>query len=336
MTNNDQYNQIIQNLVVERGGQDLEEQIAQAGRIVSEVETIDSLKAYSIVEKRISKGGNTLRVLNVLTRVAAILFIPLLIASVWKFKQPKSPTANMQFALQEITSPPGVRSQIELPDGSKVWLNAESTIKFKVPFDSKNRNVRLIGEAYFEVKKDFSRPFQVESGKVNVTVLGTHFNVKAFNIDSTIEVVLAEGKVSLTTKGAKAGKELIMSPGERAVIDKATNQTRISTEDIGKYIAWHSGKLVFDDCPMPEVAIELERWFGVEVKINDPKILSYRITTTFENEPLHQVLELLCLSSPIKINYIPAKLDKTNQKQSKAKVIITSKNKKVPMKNELN
>ena len=159
---------------------------------------------------------------------------------------------------------------------------------------------------------------------MNVTVLGTHFNVKAFEQDPTIEVVLAEGKVSLSSAGTKAGDAILLAPGERAVIEKTTNQTRVSSENIGKYIAWHSGKLIFDECPMPEVALQLERWFGIEVKIDDPKILSYRITTTFENEPLHQVLELLCLSSPIKFNYIPARLNKANQQQSKAKVIITS------------
>jgi len=261
----------------------------------------------------------------VLSRIAALLFIPLLIASAWLYYKQIASENNLQCSMQEITSPPGIHSQIVLPDGSKVWLNSESTIQFKIPFDSNYRNVKLTGEAYFEVKKDRYRPFQVQSGNVNVTVLGTHFDVKAFGEDSTVEVVLAEGKVSLTINGHNADKELIMSPGERAVINKTTNQTRVKEENIDKYIAWHTGKLVFDDCPMPEVAKELERWFGIEVRVIDPDILRYRITTTFENESLHQVLELLGLSSPIKINYIPARLDGKTNKQIRAKVIITSK-----------
>jgi transmembrane sensor len=325
MTNNDQINQPLKNLLAERKNQKLEEQIAEAGRIVSEISTIDSSKAFLLVESRIQKQKKVKLFLNTLTRIAAMLFIPLLIASVWLFYQQQKSSISLQYAMQEITSPPGVRSQIVLSDGSSVWLNAESTIRFKVPFDPKRRDVNLTGEAYFEVKKDVSRPFQVESGKVKVNVLGTRFNYKAFAEDPTVEIVLSEGKVSLSIAGNSAEKELIMKPGERAVIDKTTNETSIKAENIGKYIAWHSGKLVFDECPMPEVALQLERWFGVEVRVDDPKILSYRITTTFENEPLHQVLELLRLSSPIKIDYIPAKLDKTNQMQSKAKVIITKK-----------
>jgi ferric-dicitrate binding protein FerR (iron transport regulator) len=332
MTYSDHTNQQIKNLLSDRQNQGLEEQIAEASRIVSEIETIDSRKAYSQIEPLIRKQKNTRRLINIVSRVAAILFIPLLIASVWLFYRQENPTGTMQYATQEITSPLGVRSHVVLPDGSNVWLNAESTIRFKVPFEPKRRKVELIGEAFFEVKKDIWSPFQVQSGKTNVTVLGTKFNYKAFVEDPSIEIVLAEGKVSLRTEGPAGGKEIIMNPGEHAVVNKTTNQTIVSAERIEKYIAWHSGKLVFDECPMPEVAMQLERWYGVEVNIDDPQILNYRITTTFENESLHQVLELLALSSPIKINYIPAKIDKNNLTQSKAKVSITSKkNKNKPM-----
>lgn len=309
----------------EKQNQDFEEQITEAGRVLSELEKIDSRKAYSIVEKRIGKQSGTLRIFNVLSRVAAILFIPLFLGSVWLFYHQQPAVVPMQYAMQEITSPPGVRSQVVLPDGSNVWLNAESTIRFKIPFEPKTRNVEVDGEAFFVVKKDSTRPFEVHSGKVNVTVLGTKFNYKAFAEDSEVEVVLAEGKVRLTTEGSGKGKEIIMNPGEHAVVDKTTSRTTVSAENIGKYIAWQAGKLVFDDCPLPEMAKKLERWYGIKVNIDDPKIRNYRITTTFENESLHQVLELLALSSPLKINYIPAKIDQSNHIQTKANVKITSR-----------
>lgn len=311
------------NFLSEKQNQDFEEQIAEAGRIVFEVEEIDSRKAYSIVEKQISKPKTTLRILNALSRVAAILFIPLLLGSVWLFYHQQPAISPMHYAMQEITSPTGVRSQVVLPDGSKVWLNSESTIRFKIPFEPDSRKVELNGEAFFAVEKDVQRPFHVHSGKVNVTVLGTKFNYKAFAEDPSVEVVLAEGKVSLTTDGA--GKEIIMNPGERAVVNKTSYRATVSSENIGKYIAWQEGKLVFDECPMPEIAKQLERWYGIEVIIDDPKIQNYRITTTFENESLHQVLELIALSSPVKINYIPAKIDQLKHIQTKAKVRITSR-----------
>jgi len=325
MKYNDRINHQVKNLLSERQNQDADGQFVDANHILSEIRSIDSHKAYSLVEHRIRNDKNNLRIINILSRIAAILFLPLLIASAWLFYHQQSKIIPMQYAMQEITSPRGVRSQVILPDGSNVWLNAESTIRFKVPFEPQNRNVELSGEAFFAVKKDSHRPFHVQSGKINVTVLGTKFDCKAFAEDSAIEVVLAEGKVSLRTDGTYTGKEIIMAPGERAVVNKTTLKTIVSAEKIEKYIAWQAGKLVFDECPMPEVARQLERWYGIEVNIDDPKILNYRITTTFENESLHQVLELLALSSPIKINYIPAKIDIKNQLQIKAKVSITSK-----------
>jgi len=327
MTDNQSTHQQLQDLLAKRKNQDFEAQIAEAGKIVSEIETIDSRKAFEQVENRIQKQNTTIRFLNALTRIAAILFIPLLVASVWLFfHQPKETTASLQFAMQEITSPPGVRSQVVLPDGSNVWLNAESTIRFKVPFDKSTRDVSLCGEAYFEVRKNPDVPFVVKSGKVQVKVLGTKFNYKAFAKENNIEVVLAEGKVSLNTEGCAKGNEKMMNPGDRAVFDKTANQTKITNGKIDKYIAWHNGKMIFDETPMPEVATQLERWYGIEVIIEDPRINKYRITTTFENESLHQVLELLRLSSPIDIKYIAATVDKTNKTLTKSKIIFTKKN----------
>ncbi|MCX6223085.1 MAG: FecR domain-containing protein [Bacteroidia bacterium] len=297
MTDNQSAHQPLRDLLDLRKNQDLDAQIAEAGMIVSEIGNIDSRKAFEQVERRIQKQNSALTFLNTLTRIAAILFIPLLIGSVWLFsRQLKEPTPHMHFAMQEITSPPGVRSQIVLPDGSSVWLNAESTIKFKVPFDESTRDVSLIGEAYFEVKKNPDVPFVVQSGKVQVKVLGTKFNCKAYTEENDIEVVLAEGKVSFNTEGGAQDREKVMKPGDRAVFDKTTNQTKIT-----------NGKIV-------------------KVIIEDPTINKYRITTTFENESLHQVLELLGLSSPIDIKYIAATVDKTNKRLTKSKIIFTKKN----------
>ncbi|MGV8094039.1 MAG: FecR family protein [Mangrovibacterium sp.] len=318
--------QRFEKLLADRKDQDIEAQIGEAEQIVHAIETIDSRKAFIQVVKRIQKQKDGKRFLDILTRVAAILFIPLFVTSIWFFYRQKNQSVPGQFAMQEITNPSGVRSELVLPDGSRVWLNAESTIRFKIPFDFKSRNVKLTGEAFFEVKKDEQRPFQVESGKVNVTVLGTRFNCKAFPEDTVVEIVLAEGKVELNSTGSKTGKGFILSPGERAVINKMTNRTNISAGNIEKYIGWHEGKLIFDECPLSEVARRLERWFGIGVKITDPKILNYQISTTFENESLHQILALLELASPIKTTLIPATFEKTTQTGSKERVIITSKN----------
>ena len=326
MTNKYSINHKIEELISGRLNQNFEAQIGEAAKAVSEIERIDSNNAYLKVQSRLKKKGRFMLLLNSLSRIAAVLFIPLLIASGVLLLRQLDIKENQQFAMQKITSPSGVRSQVTLPDGSNVWLNAESTITFKVPFDQKSRDVSLTGEAYFDVKKNPGIPFVVSAGIVNVSVLGTKFNYRAFEDDNNIEIVLAEGKVSLNTHGDKSGSEVIMNPGDRAVFDKTSNLTKITNENIEKYIAWHTGKLIFDETLMPEVAVRIGRWFGVDVVIADAKINNYRITTTFENESLHQVLELLRLSSPLEIKYIQATINKSNQIQTKSKVIFSKKN----------
>jgi ferric-dicitrate binding protein FerR (iron transport regulator) len=317
MTNKYSINHKIEELISGRLNQSIEDQINESVQAIAEIGSVDSNSAYRKVQLRLKKEAKYRMLLTSLSRIAAVLFIPLLIASGVLLNRQLTLKENQQFAIQEITSPAGVRSQIILPDGSNVWLNAESTIKFKVPFDQKSRDISLSGEAFFNVQKNPNVPFIVNTGAISVKVLGTRFNYKAFKDENKIEIVLTEGKVSLTTDGEKRENEVIMKPGDRAVFDKTSNLTKITNEKIEKYIAWHDGKLVFDETPMPEVAAQIGRWFGVEVVIADAKIKNYRITTTFENESLHQVLELLRLSSPIEIKYIQATINKSNGIQTK-------------------
>jgi transmembrane sensor len=326
MAKDSQTAQRFEKFLVTRQEHNIEAQIAEAERIVCSIEGVDSRKAFSQVKKRIQKTHSRIPFLNILTRAAAILFVPLLIISVLVFYNQGARHGMEQFATQKIANPSGIRSEIGLPDGTKVWLNAESSIEYNIPFGLKKRDVKLTGEAFFEVQKNEQKPFQVKSGKVTVTVLGTHFNYKAFSEDNAIEVVLAEGKVKLNTNGSETEKEFILKPGQRAVVDKMTDQTNIFSENVEKYIGWHEGKLIFDECPLREVARRLERWFGIEVEITDPQIGGYKISTTFENESLRQILIMLELASPIKAGIIPARVDKTRQIQTKERVVITGKN----------
>ena len=310
-----------------RSNHNLEEEIAEAKQAISEIRDIDSQKAFLNVQAKIQKKDQIKRLIITVSRIAAILFIPLLITSLLIIYRLVDADKPQQFAIQEITSPPGVRSQILLPDGSKVWLNSESSIRFKIPFDQAQRDITLSGEAFFDVYKNPEVPFVVKSGNILVSVLGTRFNFKAYDQENTIDVVLEEGKVRLSTDNDKTVQDVMMKPGERAIYDKTAKTTKITSGKIDKYIAWHSGRLVFDDTPLPEVAAELDRWYGIEVVLVGPQIENYKITTTFENESLNQVLDLLELSSPIDINYENAKIDKVSRKQIRSKIIITKKQK---------
>lgn len=325
MTEIPQIQDKIKDLIEIRSSQEPEDQIIEARRIVFEIDEVDSRTAFAHVSEQIRKSQPAYRVLNIAMRIAATLFIPLLLASTWLFYKQYSQAETNELAMQEVTSPLGIRSQVVLPDGSKVWLNAGSTLKFPVPFPKKMRNVDLQGEAYFEVKKNLKHPFVVHSGNIEVKVLGTSFDCKAFEEDKNIEVILVEGKVALNPNVASGQDESILIPGDRAIIEKATGKIRIKNEEIGKYIAWHNGKLVFDNTSMEEVSSMLERWYGVEVVVQDKEILNYRFTTTFDNESVFHVIELLSLSSPIHLKYVQASIGKDNKTQTRAKILISKK-----------
>jgi transmembrane sensor len=309
--------------ITRRLNHNLEEQVSEAVQAVYEMEGVDQREALLKVKDRLRQERRLPHFIITLSRIAAILFIPLLIASGVLFYRQLNFTEQQQFAMQEITSPSGVRSKVVLSDGSNVWLNAGSTIKFKVPFDKNNRDISLSGEAFFDVYKNPNAPFTVKTENVSVTVLGTRFNCRSFKDENNIDVVLEEGQVKLNVDTGLSVNDIIMKPGDRALIDKASNHTALTNGSIEKYVAWHNGKLVFDETPMSEVAARIGQWFGVDVSIADPKITKFRITTTFDNESLYQMLELLKLSSPIEIKYITAKL---NQNETKSKVIISGKN----------
>ena len=325
MSRNRNTNHRIIELLEIRNHQDSGDMIVDARKVISGIENINAVNAYSLVQGRIHKSGRAIRFLKMISKGAAILFLPLLLTCFWLYYSNNERFPEPTYAFQEITSPPGMRSQVVLTDGTKVWLNAESTIKFQVPFPKEKRKVEVIGEAFFDVAKNPDQMFIVHSANVGVKVYGTRFNFKAYQEDQNIEVILEEGKVGLTIFEPGNVKKTTMMPGDHAIVERNSNKTSVKNENISRFIAWHTGKLVFDNSPMNEVAKMLERWYGIEVIISNPEIMDYRFTTTFDNESLFEVIELIELSSPIRMKYVPAKMSNDNQTHSRSKVIISKK-----------
>jgi len=324
-------NREIAAFVERREHMDTQEKVSEAVNVIDLIDHVDVPGAFVKVNNRLPGDHKWKLYVGYLSKAAAILFLPVLLFALWQyyFSQGDSISGD-QISMQQITSPPGTRSQIVLPDGSKVWLNAESTIRFPIPFSRKTRNVSLIGQAFFSVQKNPEVPFIVKADNVQVKVLGTEFDVNAYPDMTKVGVVLARGKISLTTQNQEhaSSKSVILHPGERAVVGRQQGDIQLSEGNIEKYIAWHKGRLVFDETPMKEVARQLQLWYGVKVVIQDPEILKYHFSTTFENESLSQVLELLKLSSPIEIDYQPAHYDEGGKKTySKSIVYIKKKTK---------
>jgi len=164
-----------------------------------------------------------------------------------------------------ITAPPGGKFSVKLPDGSRIWLNAESSITFPTAFSNDERPVRITGEVYFEIARDPQRPFIVQVGNVQkVKVLGTHFNINSYRDEAAITTTLLEGSVEISASGGNSGR-VMLKPGEQAAVMKNGNisiQEKINTEEV---IAWKNGLFQFEKSDLKTVMRQFCRWYNVDV-----------------------------------------------------------------------
>ena len=203
---------------------------------------------------------------------------------------------------QEISANFGARLKFQLADGTTVYLNSGSKLIFPTAFSGEKRKVELIGEAFFEVTPNHTMPFIVKTEKIDVKVMGTSFNIKAYPNTGEISTTLVHGKVILGSEMPGEFRQVAeLKPSERASFDKKSEQVEITkVEDLDKYIAWKDGKLVFSNDPIEELAEKLGIWYNVNVKIDSESLKNLRFTATFTEEPIEQVLELLSKSAPIR------------------------------------
>lgn len=214
----------------------------------------------------------------------------------------------------EVYVPSAKQSQLTLPDGTKIWVNSETKIKYSNQFNSKERTIYLDGEAYFEVSKNEDLPFYVVSNGVEIKVVGTKFNVKGYGDDSMIETILVEGKIELSRTGDKSGRSIELQPGDKAILHLNTNKVAFSRKDVGADLAWKDGKVIFRDTPLFEVCKSLSRRYNAEIILSDDTddLLSHPFTFTIENETLPLVLEYLCRAAPLK--YVTEHIDEDGEK----------------------
>ncbi len=175
-----------------------------------------------------------------------------------------------------LTVPRGGQYQLILPDGTKVWLNAASSIRYPAAFTGRERKVAITGEVYMEVAKDVLHPFIVSTRKADITVLGTSFNIMAYPDESSVETTLLEGSVKvvpLSGKGEELGVRL--KPGQQAIVANADGNIGVKTVNAGDVAAWIHGLLSLNDCSVQEFMDQLSRWYNVDIqytgKIPDKK-----------------------------------------------------------------
>ena len=282
-------------------------------------------KALAKVLKQINSDHKSLTFWQVFQRIAAVLFIPLLISIFWLFSIKNFNNSTTDITYNKVVAAFGTFSMLELPDGSKVWLNSGSTLRYPDKFNNQNRTVHLVGEAYFEVHSNENAPFLVNTPYFTVKATGTKFNVRAEKDFLTPSVTLIEGKVSVRKSKSVKNNDLIanLQPNQHMTYDTLSGHFTIETDDTYKHFAWKDGKLVFRNDNISEVARRISLQYNVNIEIKGNEIKKYRYRATFENEPLGELLRLLKISSPIDYSEVKPKA-MPDGTFSKRKIIIFS------------
>lgn len=196
---------------------------------------------------------------------------------------------SKELVYNSLSTPRGGQYQLVLPDGTKVWLNAASSIRFPVAFVGKERKVTITGEAYFEVAKDKKKPFIVSSANMDVEVLGTHFNVSAYAEESIVKTTLLEGSVKINNKKS----EVYLVPGQQSQLNNSGHFSIKNNIDVDKEIAWTKGKFQFNSNTIQEIMLQLSRWYDVEV-IYQGKVSSETFSAIIKRSSnISQVLKLM-------------------------------------------
>jgi transmembrane sensor len=269
----------------------------------------DPAKAFNTLKKRVIFRSPSAGLWFHWKKIAAILLIPLILGNILYFMfDGKNYHKNQEPVYNELFAAFGTRSALKLSDGTSVWLNSGSSIKYPDRFIGNKRIVELKGEAYFEVQSDLKKPFIVETSSLSVKATGTKFNVSGYTTADRAEVTLVSGKVEVNLVDNKTNiKGTKLEPNQHFLFNKVSGATSITTEDTYKYISWKDGKLIFRNEPLSEVIKKISQVFNVDIELQGilPQDYSYR--ATFQDESLVEILKLLKISSPI--DYVEVKRD---------------------------
>jgi len=313
------------------------EMLWNALEIIGRKHEFNSDKAYQkFIERKEepAKGRKSVSLLVRISRFAAMVVFASGIAFLagYHFR----PTDQPEGAACSIVAPKGSKAFATLPDGTRVWLNAESKLSYPGNFSIGSRQVYLEGECYFEVSKDKKRPFIVQTSGVNIRAIGTAFNVKSYPSEDIIQTTLVEGEVAIEKQSGHPSNTIIsvsnpvvyLKPNQQATFYKTTSMIDVNSKtsvirtdnqqrnlnkyslvkkdsvlldkkvDIGLFTSWKENKLVFDNEPFESISVRLERQFNMKFRFMDEEIRSFRFTGKFNEITVEQLLAALQFASP--------------------------------------
>jgi ferric-dicitrate binding protein FerR (iron transport regulator) len=231
-----------------------------------------------------------------LTKIAAVALIFFLIGMAVQYFLTKNISPEFLNQYSTMIVPEGQKSMIVLSDGSSIWLNSGSTLKYQNSFNSQIREVEIEGEAYFEVKEDKTRMFRVKSGAAYVEVYGTAFNVKNYKEEKKLEVTVENGNVGVMKDGHRLAD---LTKGKQVIINEETNEIRLNSVAVDVVTAWKNDELIFEGTPFEEVIRYLERWYGVNITIEEKMKKKHNYTFKVKTETLRELLKLLKVITPL-------------------------------------
>jgi len=243
------------------------------------------------------------RILRAYQKIAAFLLIPILGLGIFYWVSQYN-QSSVQYT--ETIAPRGQKSQIVLADGTKVWLNSDTKIKYPGIFSKNQRDVYVDGEAFFEVSKNEQQPFVVHASELNVKVLGTKFNVKAYSDENQIETSLFEGKINVEIGNSRRPGfiEKEVRPGQSFVYSKTKHQLVANRFPKDEIIGWKKNQLIFKDDTFSNLVRKIERWYDVEVVYDEKQFNDRRLTVElYEEERLERLMEIISLALLVDYKY---------------------------------
>lgn len=251
-------------------------------------------------QNAIEKKTKTLPLFGWYRAVASVLLLVALGSLTW-FQLADSFSWLNTIGYEVVACEAGQQQDIELTDGSIVYMNGDSKLKYKADFEKTERNVFLQGEAFFKVARNEQKPFVIGLKEAEVKVLGTSFNIKAYPEDQMVETSVLTGKVAFTHRNhflnSKNDESIHLTPGQKGVIDNFRGSLVSKEVDNQLDIAWMKRELIFENTNLDELTKSLHRMYGVNFKLTDGSLKNLKITAKFENEKIDEVLKILEMTS---------------------------------------
>ena len=274
-------------------------------------EKISAGKAYHrfmfrMNAEKSTKGIRKNVVFTTISRIAAIFVISFSLGMLlyyWTIKQPE------QIAFIEKMVPAGSKSEFQMPDGSTIWLNAGSSMRYPANYGKNKRDIYLQGEGYFKVTQQARKPFTVYTALANITVSGTEFNVKAYPDEDMVETTLIRGELTVENgEAVGAFERTVLNPGQKLTVTVSDDAlpvllvTQLDPDIAEAEVSWKERFWRLESVPLQDLAVKLERRYDVRIQI-DEQLKTHSFSGTFEDETLEQVLQIIQTSAPIPIQY---------------------------------